>query len=468
MSKWKKNFNVLLWCFLASPALGLQLTTSDQKKVDLTVYKDFVVVRDVRETVLPVGLISVEFQGIAETIDPGSVQVSSSGGDNAFEVIEQTYEYDLLNKQSLLKRFIGHKLKYSRSILQDSSYEKILREGILLSIGPEIVKFGDMIEIEPEGVISLPYVPETLKTTPTLSWRVDNRQVGPQEIVTSYVAEGMGWYTDYRLTLDEAETAMDFSAWVNLRNETGVDYKEAAISVIAGKIRRVAMTPGEGKRGNARVDTAMMMESQGPAQALSDYYIYDLDRRVNLASHQTRQVKLMSAEGIAVEKKYISANQIITHRMPQASSGRFDIELNFVNGFRGSPGVPLPAGRASVFKAGDDGVLQLLGEDRIPDVPSGEMVRLSIGQAFDLVIERTQTEFRRVSENSTRLTNEVVLRNRKDEDVTMIVREQFFGDWIIISQTEAGEKLDSVTQEFVVDVKAGATRTFTYTAEITF
>ncbi|MDZ7684913.1 MAG: hypothetical protein U5O39_07775 [Gammaproteobacteria bacterium] len=120
----------------------MYLTPDDQVEMDLTVYSGFALVRDVRETTLPEGAVTLEYEGVAHTVEPASVRVRSLDG-GALEVVRQSYQYDLLSKQSLLERYIGHKLKYVQRVAGDDNVDRIVREGVLLSIDPEIVKFGD-------------------------------------------------------------------------------------------------------------------------------------------------------------------------------------------------------------------------------------------------------------------------------------------------------------------------------------
>lgn len=451
----------ILW-WVSSVALGangdLALTAGDREDLALTVYRDFAVIREVRRSVLPRGGNVIEFRQVANTVDPSSVTVETGDGDG-LTVISQTYKYDLLNKQSLLEHFIGSKLKYSRIVLEGTRYEKVLREGILLSTDPEIVQFGDEIEIEPQGVISLPYLPKGLYTSPTLVWRIDNRARGPQSVKTSYVAERIGWRADYLLVLNESESAFDLSAWVNVDNRSGLDYPEAALELVAGQVNRVRTEPVTERDRTAR----FAMAAEPEPEQLSDYYVYDMPGRVNLANNQTTQLRLMDASSIPVTKSYVLQSAVPINQMRTSQADRFDIRLSFDNTLG-----PLPGGRVRTFKSDETGTARLLGEDTMPHTPSGETVEITIGKAFDLIAERTQTRFRRTGDRSSEIGYEIALRNRKDEKVTLVLHEKLFGDWVVIEQTEDGKRLDSTTQEYIVELDAGASRTFEYTVRVEY
>lgn len=447
----------------AQSAGGLVISLDEQVRVDLTVYDDFAVVRDVRETVLPKGILDLEFQGVARAIDPASVSVGAEHG-GGLTLLQQSYQYDLLNRQSLLERYVGSKLKYSRSVLQGTTYEKVLREGILLAVNPEIVKFGDEVEISPEGIISLPYVPEGLRTIPTLIWKVDNERTGAQALETSYVTDGMGWTTDYVLELSESEDRFDMVAWVNVSNESGTAYRDANVSLIAGQVNR-AVQP------KARHDNARLMAAEAAPmrqESFSDYYMYKVPGKVSLANHETRQLRLLDATAVGLEKRYVATGQVANHQMPQPQSTHFDVEMSFVNTQRNHVGRPLPAGRIRAFKPDSSGAMQLLGEDRIGAAPVDERVQFTVGKAFDLVLERTQKSWRRVDERSVEVSYELSLRNRKEEAVMLIVQEKLYGDWKVQAQSAPGDRVDSTTYEFAARVDARTTRTITYSVHMDF
>jgi hypothetical protein len=451
---------------LATGAPLLKITSADHSTTSLTVYDSFALVRDVRRAVLPIGLIQLEYERVAQTVEPTSVRVVSLTADNGVRVLEQVYRFDLLNRQSLLEQYIGKKLKYSRSVLQGSQYEKVLREGILLSVGPEIVQFGDEVEIDPEGTISLPYIPADLKTIPTLIWKVDNRIRGSQEIATSYMASGISWRADYTLVLNSTETNFDLESWINVVNQSGVDFDDTAIAVVAGQVRRQVEAPISTGLYKMRTMEAAMDNQVVPAP-LSDYYLYPLPGTYDVHKNESHQLNLMSAERVPVTKSYYLETPAAMYQQPQPMTNHFDIRYSFVNVERDQLGTPLPSGKVRVLLVDKGGIPRFLGEDTLPHTPAGESVQLTVGKAFDLVTDRTQTTFR-ASDRAMETGYEIVVRNRKKEKVTLVLHEKFAGNWTIISQTESGKRIDSTTQEYVLQLDAGATRTFSYLVRLTF
>jgi len=449
-----------------TPARQVVVGDDTQNDLSVTVYNNnFALVREVRESVLPTGMIELEFQDVPTTIDATSVTVKSVGQRNQFSVLEQNYRYDLLNRQTLLSKFVGRKLKYSRTVLEGSSYEKFLREGNLLALNPEIVDFGDEIEIAPEGTITLSYVPEELTAKPTLVWLLENQVRGPQQLETSYLANGISWQADYIAVLDDASSRFDLSAWVTINNRSGGRFKNAQIKLVAGDVNRV-----KDQVVQERFDTVRRaMSSPMPQQeSFFEYHLYTMPRKSTLANNETKQLNLMSAEGVGFKKEYILLSHAGNQRMAQSQESKFDVKLKFDNSTGNQLGVPLPAGRVRVYQEDSSGALQLVGEDRVKHTPEDETVTLSVGKAFDLVAEREQTSYRRLGDRGVEVSYEITVRNQKHEQVRATVQEQMFGDWIISDENMKGKRLNASTLEYQFDVKAKGSKTIKYTARITY
>lgn len=73
-----------------------------------------------------------------------------------------------------------------------------------------------------------------------------------------------------------------------------------------------------------------------------------------------------------------------------------------------------------------------------------------------------------MSDRGLELGYEITVRNHKRETVNVTVNERIFGDWFIIDENINGEKLDASTQQYNFDVKRKGSRTFSYTARITY
>ncbi len=416
-------------------AAALQTLTVDhhsQTDLELTVYNNFALVRDTRQVVLPKGKLQLEFKEVAQTIEPSSVAVQSSGKDD-FQVLEQSYRYDLLNRQSLLETYIGRKLKYSRTVLQGDSYEKVLREGILLSTNPEIVDFGDEIEISPEGVISLPDVPDGLTLNPTLVWLLDNGMTGERLLSTSYIANQVSWQADYVLALDEKQGTLDLTSWATVRNDSGKVFENAAIRLVAGQVNKVAARP----KANYAMQAEMRLASADAGIAIEEsgaYQAFSLPNRTSLLNHETKQLKFVEAKGVKYDQVYRLGSQVATYQRTEPEKPSVISEITFENSSKNQLGLPLPQGVARAYSSGESA--DLLGETRVEATPDGQAVTLRLGRAFDLSAHRVQTGFTRLSDRSFELSYEITLSNARMKAATVVVEELLHGDWQILESSE--------------------------------
>src|SRR3989338_11684057 len=81
------------------------------------------------------------------------------------------------------------------------------------------------------------------------------------------------------------------------------------------------------------------------------------------------------------------------------------------------------------YKEDNSKSLQFIGEDRIDHTPKDEEIKLKVGEAFDIVAERIQSDFKQITSRMFESAWEITLRNHKDEDVTIGLIEPVYGSW---------------------------------------
>lgn len=131
-------------------------------------------------------------------------------------------------------------------------------------------------------------------------------------------------------------------------------------------------------------------------------------------------------------------------------------------------GAALPAGIIRVYKDDGSGAQQFVGEDRIDHTPRDERVRVRLGDAFDVVGSRTQTDFEFLGSCTSRSTWDVEVRNHKDEDTQVSLVEPAGGEWSIVRSDHPYEKVDQGTFHFDVEVPAHESVTVSYTIRVTW
>ena len=462
--------------------------------VGLTIYNDnFAVVRESRKMKFEKGRNTVKFTDVASAIDPTSVKFSCLSSPGAVTVLEQNYEYDLVNADSLLKRYIDKnitlKLKGSGA---DAGREA---KGILMAaIGGDLIikgEDGEMHIVDKAGVeeVSLKEAsakegetsqgrPEDsatadkLVTKPTLVWLANAEKGGEQLCEVTYTTEQINWKADYSAVLNGDDTALDFSGWVTIDNKSGAGYRDAALKLIAGNVRRVqpAMAP---RMYMAKSGMADMAEAAGGFQEKSfmEYHMYTLGRKSTINNNQVKQIEFIEpATGVTAKKIFVYdlGDQWFVEQ--SQGKGKVKVKIEFENKKENKLGIALPKGKVRVFKKDSaDNSLQFVGEDEIDHTPKDEKVSLYIGDAFDIVAEHTLMD----SKHETRMakeTHKVELRNRKTEAVTVFVDEHLpaWVNWTIEPATHKFIKKDANTARFEVAVDPNATATVQWTVTQTW
>jgi len=440
--------------YAAEPAV-FKSTAEDQTAVEVTVYNSNLgLVKDLRKVQVPAGQGELRFMDVASSIQPVTVRVRSVNRPEDFTVLEQNYEYDLMSPQKLLDKFVGKKIKLVEW-KQFQDRKETVEATLLSTNNGEIYQVGDEIYLGHPGVHVLPEIPENLIAKPTLMWLYDNRSDQPQELEVSYLTGGINWNADYVLVLSPDDTAADLSGWVTVTNQSGAAYRDAKLKLIAGEIHRARDQEGYGMANEMVYEKARAQAPQFQEQGFFEYHIYDLQRPTTIKENQTKQIGLLEASGAKARKEmlvYGVQSWFARRYEEQIPEQPVKVYVKLKNSAENHLGMPLPAGVVRVYKKDSQQKLQLIGEDRIKHTPKDEEVKLEIGEAFDVVAERRQTDYKQITSGVHESEWEVTLRNHKNEGVTVGLIEPLYGNWSVISNSHPFEKVDAFTIRFNVDV----------------
>jgi hypothetical protein len=442
----------------------------DRKAVSITVYNsDFGLVREVRDLRgLPSGQVALEFRDVASTIQPQTVAVKALGNAASFSVLEQNYRFDLLTPETLLEKFVGRNVRAYRyheaTGKEDVTDAKLLsvNNGAILQIGPDIT-------FNYPGRLAFSELPPNLIAKPTLVWLVDSRAPN-QSIEVTYLAQSMSWSADYVLVLDDKESSAGLVGWVTLVNNTGTSYRNAALKLVAGDVNRVQ--PEDGMRMVKGIVGGVHARNPAPAfreEGLLEYHMYTLERATDVLDKEQKQVALLEAAGVGVEKKLIFTGQEYWYQGRYGEvvkNQKVGVYLDFQNSTQNRLGMPLPKGTLRIYKADKSGAKQFVGEDSIDHTPRDERVHIKAGEAFDVVADRKQMSWSSRGDCSAESAWSLELRNHKDEDVRIEVREPAGGDWQVVSSNHPAVKDDARSFHFDVAVPKQGKTQLTYTVRV--
>jgi hypothetical protein len=442
------------------PASPGAITQDQQKDVAVTIYNgNLGLVKDVRELQLPVGTHELRFMDVAAQIDPTSVHLKSLTEAAGLRILEQNYEYDLLNPQKLLDKYVGKKVKLT-------SGDGTLIDAVLLSNnnGP-IYQINGQIHLGHPGRVILPELPESLIPKPTLVWRLQSGTARPQRVEASYLTTGITWKADYVVVLNARDDGGDLSGWVTIDNKSGTTFPDAALKLVAGDLNRVQTRQEMQGMLEAAFRAKAAPAPQFQEESFFEYHLYTLQGRTTIKQNQTKQISLLDAPDIPIRKelRFYGASQYYRGQLgTPLSNQKVGVFLEIANTEKHRLGLPLPKGTVRVYKASADRSLQFIGEDRIDHTPKDEKVKIKLGEAFDVVGERTQKDWKKVASNLYETEWEIQLRNHKPEGVEVVIVEPVPGDWEVLKSSHPYEKIEAHTLQYVVKIPKDGKVTVNY------
>jgi hypothetical protein len=454
---------------------GPASTAGDQTELGITIYNSNVaLVRDVRRLSLPAGSFDLRLGDIAATVNPATVHLRSLTDPARLGILEQNYQYDLLNPTKLLQKYVGRDVRLVRrrtenGVTRNEELTATLlafNEGPVWKIGNEIVTGMHADEYR------FPQIPENLHSRPTLVMTLDNDGPAQHQVETSYLAGSMNWMADYVLTVGRDDRNADLDGWVTVSNSSGTSFKQAALKLVAGDLHRVRENREALQEAADRAERAAAAPKAFQQEAFSEYHLYTLGRKTTILDKETKQIAFMSGTDVPVAKRFVVHGQHFYYRNRQHPGSPLkdvvQVFYVFKNEEKGGLGRPMPAGTVRVYQSDTAGGVQFVGEDRIGHTPVDEELSLQIGNAFDVVCERKQTDYAVIGGSTYELAFEVTLRNRKKTPITVQVNEPIAGDWQMLQTSHNATKTEAWAARFDVPVAAGGRSVLKYRVRVRF
>jgi hypothetical protein len=453
----------------AEPVRDVNSGAADREAVAVTVYNDdLALVKERRRVDLPAGLTRLSLREVAAQMRPETALLRAVSGQ-PLGLIEQNFDFDLLTPQKLLEKYVGRQVTVIRP--HPTSDAERRETATVLAVGQgTVLRFADRIETGVPGRLAFDSVPENLRDRPTLSVLLEAGG-GKQAVELSYLTGGLAWKADYVANLSADGRSLDLNGWVTLTNRSGAGFDNATLQLVAGTVNRV-------RQADMRV---MAMAAPAPArakaaeatqEALLDYHLYSFERPTSIADNQTKQLALLSASAVPVQREYLLAGNEYYYRERQAQqSGQIGqklkpaVFLEFENK-GGQLGKPLPAGIVRVYARDSKGAAQFVGEDRIEHTAKNEKLKLRLGEAFDITAERKQTNYKRIADNLSESSWRIEIRNAKDEAVTVKVQEPMPGDWEMVQESQKHARESARVAAWNVVIPQGGTAVLEYTVRV--
>jgi hypothetical protein len=308
-------------CIIAAPLSAQGDTTTAQGDVAVTIYQNGQsLIQDSRQMNLPSGRSKQEFPDVSAQIRAETVTLTGPG----IGIVEQNFDYDLLTPAKLMEKAVGQTVTLLRTNVA-TGIETRVRAKVLAANGGVVLQIGDSIEVlRDDGLpvrVIFDRVPPNLRARPTLSVTVESKG-GLTPTTLTYLTPGLGWTSDYVTLFDDAKQTIDVQGWVTLTNNTGTDYSNADVLLVAGNPnqggnRRMYQTPYSPSTGT--IDEAGTESNN--REGLGDYYLYPLGERTTIANAQQKQVSFLDVKSAPARNTYEFNNGwLATNEAASASS----------------------------------------------------------------------------------------------------------------------------------------------------
>jgi hypothetical protein len=510
-----------VWLFVVGSAFGnAQGTTgggSATGHTALTIYnQDFAVIRTPVELNLQAGTTDVSETNVTAQVEPDSVVIRDVTGKRPIQILEQNYDGALRVQSQMLAKFEGKTIDFSIRMSDGTDKlvpGKIIRAGYVPQFDL-VQRYGQnyfyqnqqmyqqqepLIEIDGKLRYGLPGIPQFpadmpgLTLRPTLHWLIGSEKPAKIAAELDYITRGLRWDATYNVVAPAmdgpAGQKLDMSGWVNVTNESGTDFRNASLQLMAGDINKLVNQNGGYAMAGAITQAVIVNGAMGDQQQITqknfdDYHLYDLHRTATLLDHESKQIEFLNVTGIPADRIYVYDGLSVIGRNGQinymqwndqnfgtGSSPKVSIMQEFKNSEANHLGMPLPKGRMRFYRRDADGSLQFIGENTIDHTPKNEMVRVYLGNAFDITGQRTRQSFTIQSQNRTIAESyKIVVKNAKDTVAPVRVVEHLYrtASWDISKNSDPFAKTDSQTMEFNVDVPAHGQKEVTYTVTYTW
>ena len=476
---------------LALFGLGAAAAWSAAAGPSLTIYnQNFAVVRDTVALDLKAGVNDFRYPDATAQVEADSVILRDPAGQHSLQILEQNYRNDPVSQELLLSLFEGKTIDFARVRTKDNTQVtetvagRVVRSGYVPGGAPEqpIIEVNGVLQFSLPGEPRFPSLGDNTVLKPSFNWRLQTAQPGKFDAEIGYVTGGFSWNASYNLVAPETGDTLDLIGWVTIKNESGKTFDEAKIKVLAGDVNKIqpVFRGGFGSGGGGGMSMAAAQQAV-TEKAFDEYHLYSIARPTTLRDRETKQVEFVSATGVYAPVIYVYDGVDSQYRFygginqdrgyGTQSNKKVVIMREFVNAETNQLGMPLPAGKLRFYRRDDDGQLEFTGENTIDHTPRNETIRLTTGNAFDLVGERKQTDFHvDTGDKTLDETFEIALRNRKTKPVTFRVVEHLYrwNNWTLTAKSDDYKKKDAQTIEFEVPVTPDQERKVTYTVHYTW
>jgi len=445
----------VLWLAICGLALTIAAGTP-VKSTQITVYNSNLgLVSQTRTLDVTKGESEIRIEGVPAEVDPTSVRITFPGKNDAINVLEQNFLYDLVNSDKIFEKYISESITYKTKSGEQTAGKLLQFDGgnLVLQLQNGGIKIASAENI---ADYDFPSLPSGLILKPTLQWLLSSKIGGPVESEISYLTAGMSWHAEYLMVLEKNDKDFTLNSWVSLDNQSGATYENAKMKLVAGDIHRAPKrAPSRSEKVMVAYEVALVAPFE--ERGLFDYHLYELQRPVTIKDNEIKQITLFDEVSASAKKTYIFKNAA-----QYEAESPLEVHLKLINSEANHLGIPLPEGVFRIFKKDVDNTLQLVGEDRIEHTAKDDTLDLTIGKAFDVKGKKIITDRQKINDHTEVVSVKIELTNRRTDDIYVEIHERQSGEWFVKNASHPCQKISNNLLVFPLTVPADKNMTVKY------
>lgn len=443
------RMNIFILIIMLSAVIGRA-----EDNTILTIYEqNRTWVQEIRQCELPSRNGKIVLDDLPAQLDPETVHLKSITSGGQLIVMNHAFYTPLANAATLYQACIGQTIQ----VITESG-ESV--SGKLLQDNPEILlqdDAGHLVVIPTHRLdhVILPPMGRRILQQPYLEFVVDNMSSINQQLELSYMTSQLGWHAHYSAELSDNEKEIALSGEVTIDNDSGKDYDNVMVVLIAGDVNWENQSLQNMPR---RMPAKVMAMSEAASYDVQDEPVYEYHRYpfpypFFIKSGESRKHHLIAGFTISVEKQYVYDSRVNPEKVVATLIGK---NTTFM---------ALPGGVLQLFRQNEDRSSMLIGESRLNHTPKDSEIKLTTGSVFDVQAERVQTSQNPVGSRMREESYEITFRSAKETNITIHVKEHFHGNWNLVTSSIPFKKPDSETVEFVIQIPKSGSNSLTYTVQ---
>jgi hypothetical protein len=363
------------------------------QNVSLRVYKGYAVVEGAYPVCLTKGTSTFQIEGLPTAYQPRSLRIDPFVGPGEVVVGPRRYRASNLTRDTLRELFLNKKVTVR---YQTAKGEKTA-SGKYLGLDGNTVflsgKKGALKEIPNFIAFEYNQLPDGVSNTPALEVTVTAEEKGDYEVNIAFKADGFNWDADYTLLYDEQNGIVDWEAEIHVSNQSGANFKDAEISVVAGDTNqqkaigmapmRMAAAASFDASGGGMESVSSRGSRSAVAESIGQVKEYKVPDRGDVVQGEDQTLDFFAAKGVEVKRELRVRSSNRWHAQSRSEAPVRTI-LQFTTGKETPLSMALPGGSVTLLQLNKAGKKVETGGASLRDTAVGEEIKLETGTDFDV------------------------------------------------------------------------------------